>query len=234
MAAAVLAAAAAALGTVHAQRVGVREVATAALALICLTPLLGAGFVRLRYGATGKRTFHQQIAANRGQLDHCSSRSCSRSSRSPGSSSAPRSGCSSAQPVLAGLVFAAISRRSSPAGATLFALRRGDAFILDLSKASKAGTSGREQQLRNVVAEMATAANLPAPRGVRHRGRGAERVRRRARLDPRLDRRHPRPARPARPRGAPGRRRPRDGPRGEPRLAPRAAGRAAWSARSCS
>src|SRR6187551_831943 len=65
MVAAVLAAASAALGTVSAQRVGVREVATGALALICLTPVLGAGFVRLRYGATGKRTFYQQIAGNR-------------------------------------------------------------------------------------------------------------------------------------------------------------------------
>ena len=64
MTAAVLAAASAALGTVSAQRVGVREVATGALALICLTPVLGAGFVRLRYGATGKRTFYQQIAGN--------------------------------------------------------------------------------------------------------------------------------------------------------------------------
>ncbi len=63
--AAVLAASAAALGTVSAQRVGVREVTTGALALICLTPVLGGLYVRLRYGSTGKRTFHQQIAGNR-------------------------------------------------------------------------------------------------------------------------------------------------------------------------
>ena len=64
--------------------------------------------------------------------------------------------------MLAGLVFAAISLFVT-SGATLFALRRGDSFILDISKASKAGTSGRDAQLRNIVAEMATAANLPPP-----------------------------------------------------------------------
>ncbi len=49
-----------------AERPGVREVASVALAILCLTPLIGASAVRLRYGAPGRRTFQQQIAANRG------------------------------------------------------------------------------------------------------------------------------------------------------------------------
>ena len=60
-----LALAASALGTVAAHRLGVREVATAALAVLCITPVVGALAVRIRYGSTGGRTFYQQIAANR-------------------------------------------------------------------------------------------------------------------------------------------------------------------------
>ena len=161
MTAAVLAAASAALGTVSAQRVGVREVATGALALICLTPLLGAGFVRLRYGATGKRTFYQQIAGNRVSSIMLVA-VLFEILVITGFLIGAAVGIFLGQPVLAGLMFAAISLFVT-SGATLFALRRGDAFILDISKASKAGTSGRDAQLRNVVAEMATAANLPAP-----------------------------------------------------------------------
>ena len=161
MVAAVLAAASAALGTVSAQRVGVREVATGALALICLTPVLCAGFVRLRYGPTGKRTFYQQIAGNRVSSIMLVA-VLFEILAITGFLIGAAVGLFFAQPVLAGLVFAAISLFVT-SGATLFAVRRGDSFILDISKASKAGTSGRDAQLRNVVAEMATAANLPAP-----------------------------------------------------------------------
>ena len=161
MVAAVLAAASAALGTVSAQRVGVREVATGALALICLTPVLCAGFVRLRYGPTGKRTFYQQIAGNRVSSIMLVA-VLFEILVITGFLIGAAVGLFFAQPVLAGLVFAAISLFVT-SGATLFAVRRGDSFILDISKASKAGTSGRDAQLRNVVAEMATAANLPAP-----------------------------------------------------------------------
>jgi hypothetical protein len=81
---AILAGAAAVLGSVSAERPGVREVASVALAILCLTPLIGASAVRLSYGAPGKRTFQQQIAANRGSS--CSSSpSCSSSWLSPGS-----------------------------------------------------------------------------------------------------------------------------------------------------
>ena len=161
MVAAVLAAASAALGTVSAQRIGVREVATGALALICLTPVLGAGFVRLRYGATGKRTFYQQIAGNRVSSIMLVA-VLFEILVITGFLIGAAVGIFLGQPVLAGLMFAAISLFVT-SGATLFALRRGDSFILDISKASKAGPTGRDARLRNVVAEMAMAAHLPAP-----------------------------------------------------------------------
>jgi heat shock protein HtpX len=161
MTAAVLAATSAAMGTVSAQRVGVREVATGALALICLTPVLGAAFVRLRYGATGKRTFHQQIAGNRVSSIMLVA-VLFEILAITGFLIGAAVGLFLGQPVQAGLVFTAISVFVT-GGATLFALRRGDSFILDIARATKAGPSGRHAQLRNVVAEMATAANLPAP-----------------------------------------------------------------------
>jgi len=66
-------------------------------------------------------------------------------------------------PLALGLSFAVISIIAT-ALATLFALNRGDSFLLDLSKARKADASiAREAMLRNVVAELALGANLPAP-----------------------------------------------------------------------
>ena len=46
-------------------RVGIREVSMASLAIICLTPVVGWGLARLRWGSPGRRIFYQQIAANR-------------------------------------------------------------------------------------------------------------------------------------------------------------------------
>ena len=69
--------------------------------------------------------------------------------------------------------------------ATLFALNRGDSFLLDLSKARKADPSiAREAMLRNVVAELALGANLPAPEVYVIDAGGRERVRRRAATRP--------------------------------------------------
>ena len=161
MTAGVLAATAAALGTITGQHVGVREVASGALALICITPILGAGFVRLRYGPTGKRTFYQQIAGNRVSSIMLVA-ILFEILAVTGFLVGAAVGVLFGQPVATGLLFASISVLVT-SGATLFALRRGDAFILDVSGATKAGTSGRDGQLRNVVAEMATAANLPTP-----------------------------------------------------------------------
>lgn len=160
--AAVLAGTAAALGTVANHAVGVREVTTAGLALICITPVLGAVFVRLRYGPTGDRTFQQQMAGN------------AVSSMLliailfevlvvTGFLIGVAVGFFIGAPLLVGLAFAGISILGT-AGATLFALNRGDSFILDLSKARKADPSTpKEAMLRNVVQELALGANLPAP-----------------------------------------------------------------------
>ncbi|HEX5828961.1 MAG TPA: M48 family metalloprotease [Candidatus Limnocylindrales bacterium] len=160
--AAVLAAASAALGTISRHGMGVREIATAALALICLTPVVSAGYVRLRYGPTGNRTFQQQMAGN------------AVSSMMliailfeilvvTGFLIGVGVGLLLDMPLLVGLAFAGISVLAT-AGATVFALDKGDSFILDISKARKADASGgREAMLRNVVAELSVAANLPAP-----------------------------------------------------------------------
>ena len=160
--AAVLAAAAAALGTVAHHAAGVREVATAGLALICITPVLGALYVRLRYGPTGNRTFQQQMSGN------------AVSSIMliailfevlvvTGFLIGVGVGFFFAAPLLVGLAFAGISVLGTGV-ATMFALNRGDSFLLDLSKARKADPSiAREAMLRNVVAELALGANLPAP-----------------------------------------------------------------------
>jgi heat shock protein HtpX len=150
--AAVLAAAAAALGTVANQAAGVREVTTAGLALICITPVLGALFVRLRYGPTGDRTFQQQMAGN-----------AVSSMLLVAILIGVAVGFFVGTPLLVGLAFAGISVLGT-AGATLFALNRGDAFILELSKARRADPSNaREAMLRNVVQELALGANLPMP-----------------------------------------------------------------------
>ena len=157
---AVLAGAAAALGSVSAEHPGVREVASAALAILCLTPLAGATAVRLRYGAPGKRTFQQQIAANRGSsvllvavlLELVAV---------TGFLIGAAVGVALGVALVAGLVVAGVSMLVT-LGATGFAMAAGDGMILDLEHAKEAGPD--EQQLRNVVAELATAAGIPVPR----------------------------------------------------------------------
>ncbi|HEU0236247.1 MAG TPA: hypothetical protein VFR14_07370, partial [Candidatus Limnocylindrales bacterium] len=63
--AAILATASAVVDTVVDARAGLRELTTAALAVMCATPVTGAIVTRWRWGSPGSRTFHQQIAANR-------------------------------------------------------------------------------------------------------------------------------------------------------------------------
>jgi len=157
----VLAAIASGLGAVSAQRLGIREIATAALAIICLTPVAGALAVRLRYGATGGRTFHQQIAANRVNsvlLVAVLVEVLVVTGFLIGSAV----GLVLDLPLLTGLVFAGISLLAT-IGATLVALRRGDTVILDLAKARPAGKNARERQLANIVTELSMAAGMPAP-----------------------------------------------------------------------
>ena len=64
MVAAVLAAIATLTDAAIDRRVGIREASTFALALLFGTPAIGWALTRLRWGAPGSRTFHQQIAAN--------------------------------------------------------------------------------------------------------------------------------------------------------------------------
>ncbi len=157
---ALLAGAAATLGTITAPRPGVREIASVALAILCLTPLLGATAVRLRYGAPGRRTFQQQIAANRGSsvlLVAVLFELMAVTGFLIGAAVGVGFGIA----LGAGLTVAVVSILVT-LGATAFAMTGGDGMVLDLADAKEAGPA--EQQLRNVVAELALATGIPAPR----------------------------------------------------------------------
>ena len=154
-----LAVASSALGTVSAGRVGVREVATGALAVLCLTPVVGVLAVRGRYGAPGERTFRQQIAANRASsvlLVAVLFEVVGVTAFVIGAGVGVGFGVA----LLAGLVVAGLSIAVT-VGATAFALLRGDTLVLDLARARPAGPADR--RLVNVVAELSTAAGIPAP-----------------------------------------------------------------------
>ena len=84
-------------------------------------------------------------------------------------------------------------------------------------RAPRRSTRARAPQLMNVVREMAIAANVPMPKVYLIDDTAPERVRHGPRPEARLGRDHDRPAREARPRGAPGRDRPRAVPRPQPR-----------------
>ncbi len=155
-----LAAAASALGTVSAERVGVREVVTASLAVLCVTPVVGVLIVRLRYGSTGTRTFYQQIAANRvssvllvAVLFEVVAIT--------GFLIGAGIGIGFGAALIGGLVVAAVALAITT-GATVFSLHHGDQFILNLSGAKPADPADR-QVLLNVVAELALAAAIPVP-----------------------------------------------------------------------
>ncbi len=154
-----LAVASSALGSVSAGRVGVREVATGALAVLCLTPVVGVLAVRGRYGAPGERTFRQQIAANRASsvlLVAVLFEVVGVTAFLIGAGVGVGFGAA----LLAGLVVAGLSIAVT-VGATAFALLRGDTLVLDLARARPAGPADR--RLVNVVAELSTAAGIPAP-----------------------------------------------------------------------
>ncbi|MEW6224917.1 MAG: M48 family metalloprotease, partial [Chloroflexota bacterium] len=151
--------AASALGSVSAGRVGVREVATGALAVLCLTPVVGVLAVRGRYGAPGDRTFRQQIAANRASsvlLVAVLFEVVGVTAFLIGAGVGVGFGAALA----GGLVLGGLSLAVT-VGATAFALLRGDTLVLDLARARPAGAADR--RLVNVVAELSTAAGIPAP-----------------------------------------------------------------------
>lgn len=156
-----LAAAASALGTVSAQHVGVREIATAALAILCITPVVGVLIVRMRYGSTGDRTFYQQIAANRVSSALLVA-VLFEVVAVTGFLIGAGIGLGFGVALIAGLVTAAIAVAIS-VGATAFALFHGDSLILDVSGA-KPANSRHEAQLLNVVTELSVAAGIPAPK----------------------------------------------------------------------
>jgi heat shock protein HtpX len=157
---ALLAGASTALGAVSTQHVGVREVATGALVVMCLTPIIGVGAVRLRYGAPGKRLFQQQIAANRASSVLLVAVMFELVAIT-GFLIGGTVGFGFGSALVAGLVLAGCSILVT-LGATAFAIFAGDGLVLDLSHAKEAGPD--ERQLRNIVAELATAAGLPVPR----------------------------------------------------------------------
>jgi heat shock protein HtpX len=160
LAGALLAGAAAILGTVSAPQPGVREIASAALAILCLTPLVGAAAVRFRYGAPGRRTFQQQIAANRGSSMLLVA-VLFEIMAVTGFLVGAAVGVAFGMALGLGLAVAAISTAVT-LGAAGFAMAAGDGMVLDIAGAKEAGP--KEQQLRNVVAELALAAGVPAPK----------------------------------------------------------------------
>jgi heat shock protein HtpX len=156
-----LAIASAVLGVAGGHRAGVREVVSVALALLCVTPVIGVALVRLRYGSPGRRTFYQQIAANQGSsilLVLVLFEMVAVTAFLIGAAV----GVAFQSALVLGLAVAGVSLVVT-AGATWFAVFHGDGFVLDLQKAKQAGQGPKEAQLRNVVREMATAAGLPEP-----------------------------------------------------------------------
>jgi heat shock protein HtpX len=157
-----LAIASAALGVAGGHRPGVREVVAVALALLCITPVVGVALVRLRYGSPGTRTFYQQIAANQGSsvlLVLVLFEIVAVTAFLIGAAV----GVAFESALAVGLLVAGISLAVT-AGATWFAIFHGGGFVLDTQKATEAAAGPKEVQLRNIVREMATAAGLPVPK----------------------------------------------------------------------
>jgi heat shock protein HtpX len=156
-----LAIASAVLGVAGGHRPGVREVVAVALALLCITPVVGVAFVRLRYGSPGRRTFYQQIAANQGSsilLVLVLFEIVAVTAFLIGAAV----GVAFESALVVGLLVAGVSLAVT-AGATWFAVFHGGGFVLDSQKAKEAAGGPRETQLRNIVREMAIAANVPEP-----------------------------------------------------------------------
>ena len=107
----------------------------------------------------------------------------------------------------------------------------GDSLVL-AGRGARGGRRGRRAAADERRPELAIAANVPMPQGLPHRRHGAERLRDRPRPEARLGRDHDRAAREARPRGAPGRHRPRALARPQLRHPVLAARRRAGRARS--
>ncbi len=157
-----MAIASAVLGVAGGSRAGVREVVAVALALLCVTPVVGVGLVRLRYGSPGRRTFHQQIAANQGSsilLVLVLFEIVAVTAFLIGAAV----GVAFESALVGGLLVAGVSLAVT-AGATWFAIFHGGGFVLDAQKAKEAAGGPKEVQLRNIVREMAIAANVPEPK----------------------------------------------------------------------
>jgi heat shock protein HtpX len=141
-------------------RVGVREASMLGIAALCATPAIGWLLTRLRWGAPGQRTFHQQIAANRagatvlvivlGELLAVT-----------GFVVGATFGAFVGAAFAGGLVVGALSIVGALVGGVV-GLRRGPGMLLDAVHARPAGDD--HAVLRNVVAELSIAAGMPAPR----------------------------------------------------------------------
>jgi heat shock protein HtpX len=157
-----MAVASAVLGVAGGHRAGVREVVAVALALLCVTPVIGVALVRLRYGPPGNRTFYQQVAANQGSsilLVLVLLEIVAVTAFLIGAAV----GVAFESALVGGLLVAGVSLAVT-AGATWFAVFHGSGFVLDTQKAKEAAAGPKETQLRNIVREMATAAGLPEPK----------------------------------------------------------------------
>jgi heat shock protein HtpX len=140
-------------------RVGIREASTAALALLFGTPAVGWLIARLRWGAPGRRTFHQQIASNRASsivLVIVLVEVLALTGFVIGSTVGTVIGAALAS----GLICAALSVGIGLAAAGV-AARRGPRVVLDTVGATPLPDG--YTVLRNVVTELSTAAGIRPP-----------------------------------------------------------------------
>jgi heat shock protein HtpX len=144
-------------------RVGLREVSLASLAVVCGTPVVGWGFARMRWGAPGQRTFYQQIAANRTAaivLLIVLVEVLGVTGFVVGGTIGVMVGSALA----VGLIGGATAVVAGSFGA-LLGVRHGAEIVLDAVNAMAVmPDDGRYTVVRNVVDEVAIAADLPAPR----------------------------------------------------------------------
>jgi heat shock protein HtpX len=140
-------------------RVGIREASMLGLAALCVTPALGWLVSRLRWGSPGRRTFYQQVAANRagatvlvivlGELLVLT-----------GFVVGATIGLLFGAAFVSGLLVGAIAVVASIVS-VIVTLRRGATMLLSAMHAEPAGPG--DGVLRNVVTELSLAAGMTAP-----------------------------------------------------------------------